>query len=80
MRSQHAATVRLPSIRRASAREVMAATLTTLPERDPASPVFRTVKGLPLRSLGGGGRATALAAPARAGGCRGGRGSAAGWG
>src|SRR6266536_794300 len=45
-----------------------------------ASPVFRTVKGLPLRSLGGGGRATARAAPARAGGCRGGRGSAAGWG
>src|SRR6266511_5988793 len=37
MRSQHAATMRLPSIRRATAREVMAATLATLPEREPAA-------------------------------------------
>src|SRR6266511_5270202 len=39
MRSQHAATVRLPSMRQASAREVMAATLATLPGREPASSV-----------------------------------------
>src|SRR6266511_5463210 len=39
MHSQHAATVRLPSIRHASAREVMAATLATLPEREPDASV-----------------------------------------
>src|SRR6266511_4426609 len=37
MRSQHAATMRHPSMRHASAREVMAATLATLPEREPAA-------------------------------------------